>query len=321
MGIRSQSPIVARLLQQAAKIAKTDKSVLLLGETGVGKGLLAKTIHRHSLRRHEEFVKVNCAGMERGLIRSELFGHEKGAFTSAFARHRGHFEQAHGGTLFLDEIGDLPLAAQGVLLHILEEDHLRRVGGTESVRVNVRIIAATNRDLHRAIGDGNFREDLFHRLSVLPLVVPPLRQRRADIPAFATHFVRRQTQELQRPVPPLSTAAMAYLKAYDWPGNVRELEHWIERMAVLHEGEQLGLTDVLEAEKMGKPLSPAASAPQVADQEPPQAEDEDEPQRIMAALRKANWIVAGSRGAAQLLGMSDRMLQYRMRKYGIQRPK
>ena len=321
MGVRSQNLDMDRLLQQAKKIAKTDKSVLLLGETGVGKGVLAKTIYHHSPRRQQEFIKVNCAGMSLGLIGSELFGHEKGAFTSAFVRHRGHFEQAHGGTLFLDEIGDLPVSAQGVLLHILEEDQLRRVGGTGSVPADVRIIAATNRDLHRAIGEGTFRKDLFQRLSVFPLAVPPLRERREEIPAFATHFVRHHAQELQRPVPPLSVAAMAYLQAYDWPGNVRELEHWVERMAVLHEGEQLELADVLEAEKLGQPLSPSASVPKVEDQEPPLDEDEDEPQRMIAALRKTNWIVAGPRGAAHLLGMSDRMLQYRMRKYGIQRPK
>ncbi len=278
---------------------------------------LARNVHRTE----KEFIKVNCAGMSLGLIGSELFGHEKGAFTNAFARHRGHFEQAHGGTLFLDEIGDLPVSAQGVLLHILEEDRLRRVGGTTSVPADVRIIAATNRDLHRAIGEGTFRKDLFQRLSVFPLAVPPLRERREEIPALATHFVRHHAQELQRPVPPLSAAAMAYLQAYDWPGNVRELEHWVERMAVLHEGEQLELDDVLEAEEMGQPLSPSAAAPKVEDQEPPLAEDEDEPQRMIAALRKTNWIVAGPRGAAHLLGMSDRMLQYRMRKYGIQRPK
>ena len=292
--------------------------MLLLGETGVGKGLLAQTIHHRSPRRQKKLILVNCAGMSPGLIGSELFGHEKGAFTSALARHRGLFEQAHGSTLFLDEIGDLPLEAQGVLLHILEADRLRRVGGTTSVLVDVRIIAATNRNLHRAIEEGTFREDLFHRLSVFPLVVPPLRQRREDIPLLAAHFVRHHAQ---RPEPPLSDAAMAYLKAYDWPGNVRELEHWIERMVVLYEGEQLELADVLEAEAMGQPLSPSASAPEAEDQEPPLAEGEDEPQRIIAALRTTNWIVAGPRGAAHLLGMSDRTLQYRMRKYGIQRPK
>lgn len=320
MEMLSQSPVMGPLLKKMAKVATTNVSVLVLGETGVGKGLLAKKIHIMSPRHRKAFIPVNCAGLSPGLVESSLLGHEKGASTSAGARHRGYFERAHGGTLFLDEIGDMSMAGQQVLLHVLEADRLTRVGGTTSIPISVRIIAATNRNLTRAIAEGTFRDDLFQRLSVFPLMVPPLRERWEDIPMLADHFVHR-AQRPQRPQPPLSDAAMAYLKAYDWPGNVRELEHWIERMMVLYEGEQLELADVLDAEAMGRLLVPSAAAPAVADRELPLAGGEDEPQRIITALRKTNWIVSGERGAAHLLGMSDRTLQYRMRKYGIQRPK
>ena len=209
------------------------------------------------------------------------------------------------------------------MLHVLETDHLTRVGGTVSVPVDVRVIAATNRDLPRAIEEGTFREDLFQRLSVFPLVVPPLRQRREDIPMLAAHFVRRYAP---RPEPPLSDAALAYLQGYAWPGNVRELAHWIERMIILYEGDRLELADVLEAEAMGRDLSPSASVSPVAPEaevqdEPLLAEGGDEKQRIIAALRKTNWIVSGERGAARLLGMSHKALRCRMNKYDIQRPK
>ena len=320
MEMLSQSSVMGPLLKKMAKVATTDVSVLILGETGVGKGLLAKKIHTMSPRRRKDFIPVNCAGLSPGLVESSLLGHEKGAFTSAAKRHTGYFERAHGGTLFLDEIGDMSMAGQQVLLHVLEADRLTRVGGTTSIPIRVRIIAATHRNLPQAIAEGTFREDLFQRLSVFPLTVPPLRERWEDIPMLAAHFVRRARRP-QRPEPPLSDAAMAYLKAYDWPGNVRELEHWIERMMVLYEGDRLELADVLEAEKMGRLLLPSASASAVADREPPLAEGEDEPQRIITALRKTNWIVSGEQGAARLLGMSDRTLDYRMRKYGIQRPK
>ena len=321
--VLSQSPAMDPLLEKAAKVAKRNTSVLLLGETGVGKGLLAETIHAMSARRQRKLIDVNGGGLSAGIVASELFGHEKGAFTDAVKRHVGYFEQADGGTLFLDEIGDMSMDSQQRLLHVLETDHLTRVGGTTPVPVDVRVIAATNRDLPRAIEEGTFREDLFQRLSVFPLVVPPLRQRREDIPMLAAHFVRRYAP---RPEPPLSDAALAYLQGYAWPGNVRELAHWIERMIILYEGDRLELADVLEAEAMGRDLSPSASVspvvPKVEVQdEPLLAEGGDEKQRIIAALRKTNWIVSGERGAARLLGMSHKALRCRMNKYDIQRPK
>ena len=219
----------------------------------------------------------------------------------------------------------MPLEAQRVLLHVLEGDRLTRVGGKGSILVDVRIIAATNRDLQRAIREGTFRADLYYRLGVFPLVVPPLRERRADIPLLATHFVREHAQRFQRPVPSLSDEALAHLQGYAWPGNVRELVHWMERLVIVCEEERIELADVLAIEGMGLALSPSASpvAQEVEgrDKKWPLAEGADEQQRIVAALERTNWMVSGDRGAARLLGMSAQTLRYRMRKYGIQRPK
>ena len=323
-GVFSRSPTIAELLTKVEQVAETDTQVLVLGETGVGKGVLAQTIHTMSSRRERGFIAVNCGALPPGLVESELFGHEKGAFTGAVGHRRGFFERAHEGTLFLDEIGDLPLEAQRVLLHVLEEDRLTRIGGKASIRVDVRIIAATNRDLRRAIRDGTFREDLYYRLSAFPLVLPPLRERREDIPLLATHFVREHAQRLQRSVPSLSAEALAHLQGYAWPGNVRELAHWMERAVIVCEGERIALADVLAIEDMG--LSPPSASPVVQeveerDKKRPRAAGEDEQQRIVAALERTNGMVSGDRGAARLLGMSVQTLRYRMRKYGIQRPK
>ena len=211
LSIFSQSVVISQILKQVSQVAETDTGVLILGETGVGKGLLARTIHDRSTRHQQAFIPVNCGGLPVGLVESELFGHEKGAFTGAVGRHRGWFEQAHGGTLFLDEIGDLPLEAQRVLLHVLEEDRLTRLGGQALIPVDVRIIAATNRDLHRAVREGTFREDLYYRLNVFPLVLPPLRERQEDIPLLAAHFVQQYAHMLKRPVPTLSDEVMSHI--------------------------------------------------------------------------------------------------------------
>ena len=323
-GILSQSSVIARLLKKVGQVAKANTGVLVLGETGVGKGLLAQTLHHKSARRAHAFIAVNCGALPAGLVESELFGHERGAFTGAVGRRSGFFEQAHGGTLFLDEIGDLPLEAQRVLLHILEEDRLTRVGGKASIPVDVRIIAATNRDLRRAVRERTFREDLFYRLSVFPLVVPPLRARREDIPLLAAHFLRQYAQKSQRPVPSLSDEVLSHLQGYAWPGNVRELAHWIQRAVIVCEGERIEWAEVLD---MGLALSSSASALPVAqeaenkNEKRPMAAGADEKQRIVAALEKTNWMVSGDRGAARLLGMTAQTLRYRMSKYGIQRSK
>ena len=321
-GILSQSPVIARLLKKVGQVAKANTGVLVLGETGVGKGLLAQTLHHKSARRAQAFIALNCGALPAGLVESELFGYERGAFTGAVARRSGFFEQAHGGTLFLDEIGDLPLEAQRVLLHV--EDRLTRIGGKASIRVDVRIIAATNRDLRRAVRERTFREDLFYRLSVFPLVVPPLRARREDIPLLAAHFLRQYAQKSQRPVPSLSDEVLSHLQGYAWPGNVRELAHWIQRAMIVCEGARIEWAEVLD---VGLALSSSASALPVAqsvegqEEKRPMAAGADEKQRIVAALEKTNWMVSGDRGAARLLGMSAQTLRYRMGKYGIQRPK
>ena len=313
-GILSQSPVMAQLLKKVEQVAATNTGVLVLGETGAGKGLLARTIHTSSPRREQAFIAVNCGALPPGLVESELFGHEKGAFTNAIEQRIGFFEQAHGGTLFLDEIGDLPLEAQRVLLNVLEEDRLTRVGGKASILVDVRIIAATNRDLQRAVREGTFRADLYYRLTVFPLVVPPLRERREDIPVLAAHFVRQYAQRFQRPVPTLGDEVMEYLQAHTWPGNVRELAHRMQRAVIVCEGERIKVIDVLSA-GVEEPRPASASPVEQED------EDEDEKQRIVEALERTNWMVSGERGAARLLGMTAQTLRYRMRKYEVQRPK
>ena len=314
-GFLSQSQAMARLLDQVESMAETDMTVLVLGETGVGKGVLARLLHNLSPRQANPFISVNCGGLSAGLIESELFGHEKGAFTSANAQKIGYFERADGGTLFLDEVGDLPLDSQRALLHILEEGHLTRVGGEKSIPVDVRVVAATNKDLEEAIQAGTFREDLFYRLSVLSVVLPPLRERQEDIPLLAAHFASRCAEQLGRPTPVLGEEVVAHLQHYAWPGNVRELEHVIQQAVVLGDRDVIQVVDVpfqaAEAE-LALPVEQGFAG---------DAEDEDEKQRILAALQATNWRIYGPRGAARLLGMGPEKLRYRMRKHGLQRQK
>ena len=312
-----QSQAMTQLLEEVAQMADTDMTMLVLGETGVGKGVLAQRIHNLSRRRGHPFVELNCGSLPAGLIESELFGHERGAFTGAVNRHIGCFERANYGTLFLDEIGDLPLEAQRALLRILENHYLTRVGGEKAIPVDVRVIAATNKDLKEAIRVGAFREDLFYRLSAWPVKLPPLRERREDIPLLAAHFARRYAQSLQRPVPALGDGVVKHLQAYAWPGNVRELEHLIRRAVVLCQGEVIQMEDVpLASEDAAteEPLAPPVAAA------PVEAEFKDEKQQIAEALQATNWMVYGERGAARLLGMNPEKLRYRMQKYGLRRP-
>ena len=317
--VHSQSWAMRQVMEQTIRVAETAMTVLVLGETGTGKGILAQTIHETSTRRKRPFIRVNCGALPAGLVESELFGHEKGAFTGAASRQLGRFELADDGTLFLDEIGDLPLESQRVMLHILEEKALTRVGGQQPVPVDVRVIAATNRDLRQAIEEGTFREDLFYRLSVFTLELPPLRQRQEDIPALAAHFAERYAQHLQRPVPTLDDGVVAHLQAYAWPGNVRELEHLIQRAVLLCKDGVIQVDDLPflpVGQRTGdtnarKSFSPLAQP----------AEGEEEKQQLLAALRAANWIIYGDWGAARLLGMNPERLRSRMRKYGLQKPK
>ena len=315
------SPTMTKLLSQVEPVAKTNMTMLLLGETGTGKGLLAQKIHALGPRRAHAFVTLNCGALPTGLVESELFGYERGAFTGAVTRRKGFFEQAHGGTLFLDEIGDLALEAQQVLLNILEEGQLRRIGSERSTSVDVRVIAATNRDLKKEVEEGRFRADLFYRLSVLTLEVPPLRDRPGDIPILVAHFVRQYAQELKRSVPSVGDGVMAHLQAYSWPGNVRELESLIRRAVVLCRGRVIEVADVplsADDEDAGLSVLPSASAPPAAGEA---AEDTDEKQLIIEALKATKGRVYGAHGAARLLGMHPERLRSRMRVHGLQRPK
>ena len=312
--VHSESWAMRQVMEQTVRVAETAMTVLVLGETGTGKGLLAQTIHETSTRSKRPFIRVNCGALPAGLVESELFGHEKGAFTGAASRQLGRFELADGGTLFLDEIGDLPLGSQRVLLHILEENALTRVGGEQPVSVDVRVIAATNRDLRQAIQEGTFREDLFYRLSVFTLELPPLRLRQEDIPALAAHFAERYAQHLRRLVPTIDDEVVAHLQAYSWPGNVRELEHLVNRAVLLCEDGVIHVGDLLlpsVGRWAGDAVLPATA---VGDQL-------DEKQQLVEALQATNWMIYGERGAAHLLGMSPEKLRYRMKKYGLRRPK
>ena len=323
--VHSQSWAMRQVMEQTVRVAETAMTVLVLGETGTGKGLLAQTIHETSTRRKRPFIQVNCGALPAGLVESELFGHEKGAFTGAASRQLGRFELANGGTLFLDEIGDLPLESQRVLLHILEENALTRIGGEQPVSVDVRVIAATNRDLRQAILEGTFREDLFYRLSVFTLELPPLRQRQEDIPALAAHFAERYAQHLQRPVPRIDDGVVAHLQGYAWPGNVRELEHVIQRAVLLCKDGVMRMEDAslpsvaLPAGEGERPL--AERRTEDADEATSPAEVVDEKQQILEALQATHWRVSGVHGAAALLGMHPEKLRYRMQKYGLRRPK
>ena len=312
--VHSESWAMRQVMEQTVRVAETAMTVLVLGETGTGKGLIAHTIHETSTRRKRPFIHVNCGALPAGLVESELFGHEKGAFTGADTRQLGRFELADGGTLFLDEIGDLPLESQRVLLNILEEHALTRVGGQQPVPVDVRVVAATNRDLRQAIQEGAFREDLFYRLSVFTLELPPLRQRQEDIPDLAAHFAERYAQHLRRPVPTLDAGVVAHLQGYAWPGNVRELEHLIHRAVLLCEGGVIRVSDLLLPSVGRRDGEAVPPAPAVSD-------DLDEKQQLVAALQATNWMIYGERGAAHLLGMNPEKLRYRMQKYGLRRPK
>ena len=302
--VSDHSPTIAGILSQLRRVAEADMTVLLRGETGTGKGLVAREIHELSPRRRQALVHVNCGSLTSALVESELFGHEQGAFTGAVRRKIGLFEQAHGGTLFLDEIGDLPSAGQQALLHILEDGLLRRVGGTKSVAVDVRVIAATNRDLEKMVREETFRSDLYYRLGAFPVVVPPLRDRREEIPALAAHFAAEYARQVSSPLPTLSEEALGYLQQRSWPGNVRQLEHLMRRAVMLCEGETMEVTHVsLTAEEEKG--------------EPQRAEKE----QIMEALEATKGRIYGEHGAAKLLGMNPERLRSRMRSHGLVRAK
>ncbi len=299
-------------MQQVHKVASTETPVLLLGETGVGKDVIANAIHRSSPRHDGPFIPVNCGAIPDSLIDSELFGHEKGAFTGAMANKRGRFERADKGTILLDEIGEMPLEAQVRLLRVLQQREIERVGGTTSIPVDIRIIAATNKDLKEMVTDGRFREDLYYRLNVFPIVVPPLRERKVDIAALVQHFIERKARDLKLgPTPALVPGAIDALMAYSWPGNVRELENVVERAMILHRGDPLRF-DGLEP-------TPAAGS-QSALHTPTKDTLELDfvvAEHIRRVLDQTDGKIHGSGGAAELLDMNPSTLRHRMRKLGI----
>jgi transcriptional regulator with GAF, ATPase, and Fis domain len=312
------SPRLSHILHQVEQVAPTDSTVLLLGETGTGKDLIATTIHRRSRRAERPLVRVNCAALPATLIESELFGHEKGAFTGAVAKRPGRFELADGGTLVLDEIGELPLELQAKLLRVLQSGELERLGSSQTRRTDARVIASTNRNLAAMVAEGRFRADLFYRIGVFPITIPPLRERRDDIPLLAAYFVERLRPKLGRAVMRIPDRAIERLMAYDWPGNVRELENIIERSMIVSSGTELaieGIPDEAAGANAGRPDLAAKVGP---GRERTLAEvDRD---HILDVCARCGWRINGPGNAAERLGLNPNTLRSKMKKLGIERP-
>ena len=306
--IISTSKSFKKVLRNVEQVAVTDATVLILGETGTGKELIARALHTTSLRKERPLVKVNCAALPENLIESELFGHEKGAFTGAFSRKQGRFELADRGTIFLDEIGDLPLDLQAKLLRVLQEGEFERVGGTQTIKIDVRVIAATNRNLEESTRSGAFREDLFYRLNVFPITLPPLRERPEDIPLLVKHFIKKYEGKLGKKISQVPQKVMKTLQAYHFPGNVREVENIIERAIILARDETLQLDESFEL--LESPAAPAENVGTLA---------EIERSHIVSVLQETNWRIEGTKGAALRLGINPNTLRSRMQKLGIMR--
>ena len=303
------SPSLKAVLGQVEQVAATTATVLILGESGTGKELLARAIHNLSDRRDRPLVKVNCAALPSNLIESELFGHEKGSFTGAFARKIGRFELAHGGTIFLDEIGELPLELQVKLLRVLQEQEFERIGGAETIHVDTRVMAATNRDLKRAAARGEFREDLFYRLNVFPVSLPPLRHRKDDIPLLVSAFTERFAKRLGKMIDLIPHDVIEAFQSYSWPGNIRELQNVVERAVIVARGNVLHVDEPLDvAATESAPLEHVKSTLEVVER-----------RHIIRTLEEANWKISGEGGAAEILGLNPSTLRARMRKLGIKR--
>jgi len=307
------SAVLREAVEQAALAAPGDTTILLMGETGTGKELLARFIHEKSTRTKGSFVPVNCAALPESLVESELFGYEKGAFTGAVARKPGKFEIAQRGTIFLDEIGDLPRDAQAKLLRVLQDRQVQRIGSTQSVSVDVRVVAATNQDLEQAIGNKLFRADLYYRLSVFPIRLPPLRERPEDIRELADYFRVHFSTKLRKDIQQVAPAALEKLEGYGWPGNIRELQNVMERAVILTPGTVIE-TDAVIIPSASR-LTPAAVTPSTT-----VTLSEAERQAILGALTQASWRVSGAGGAAELLGLKATTLHAKMKKLGIDRP-
>ena len=303
-GIVGSSRALRDVLDQVRIVAPTDSTVLIEGETGTGKEVIANAIHENSNRRSRPFIKLNCAAIPLGLLESELFGHEKGAFTGAVMQKLGRFEAANGGTLFLDEIGDIPLELQSKLLRVLQEQEFERLGSTHTRRVDVRVVAATNQDLASLVADKKFRMDLYYRLNVFPITLPPLRRRSDDITALAAHFVHKFGARMSKRISKISKDALQAMKQYPWPGNVRELQNVLERAVILTEG------DVLEI-----PVLPSRLPIRTDEMSLAEAERE----HILHALEESNWVVGGATGAAARLGVKRTTLVGKIRKSGLSR--
>lgn len=305
--IIGESAPLKSVLKQVQDVATTDATVLILGETGTGKELIARAIHRLSHRRDHAFVRLNCSAIPSGLLESELFGHEKGSFTGAIAQKVGRLELAHQGTFFLDEVGDLPLELQPKILRALQEKEFERVGGTRTIPVNVRLVAATNRDLAKMVHEGHFRSDLYYRLRVFPITIPTLRERRDDIPRLVHYFLNVHAKRMGRSIESIPTETMEALNRWRWPGNVRELENFIERSVILSPGK------VLRA-----PLSELESAEEPSDAGPVHLDDAER-EHILKVLRECRGAIGGAGGAAERLGLKRTTLNSKMKKLGIQR--
>jgi formate hydrogenlyase transcriptional activator len=316
--IIGKSPALKRALQDVETVAPTDSNVLILGETGTGKELIAHAIHNLSGRSKRTLVKVNCAAIPTGLIESELFGHEKGAFTGAIERRIGRFETAQGGTIFLDEVEDIPLELQSKLLRVLQEKEFERLGSSRTIRVDVRVVAATNADLTQLVAEKKFRSDLYYRLNVFPITLPPLRERREDIPLLAYSFTHRFAQQMKKQIEKISVETMTALTAYHWPGNIRELQNLIERGVILSRGRTLNL-----------PLADLKSSSKAASAGPGYAAVQGngmtleavEREHILRVLHESEWVIGGATGAAARLGINRTTLNNRLRKLGINRPR
>jgi DNA-binding NtrC family response regulator len=305
-----ESPGFQGVLKAIQVVAPTDSAVLIQGETGTGKELVAHALHDQSSRSQGSFIEVNCAAIPATLLESELFGHEKGAFTGAIAQKMGRFERAHQGTLFLDEIGEIPLELQPKLLRALQEQEFERLGGNRTIRVDVRIIAATNRNLKQMVEEGKFRSDLYYRLNVFPLTVPPLRERREDIELLIRFFTQRYARKLNRAIEEIPATALEALTRYDWPGNIRELQNVVERSVILSQGPELRIA----MPEFNRELAPVVLVGRVA-----KGSEDVERARILQALKEAQGQVSGPDGAAARLGLKRTTLQSRMQKYKIAR--
>jgi formate hydrogenlyase transcriptional activator len=313
------------VLRDIQTVAPTDSTVLISGETGSGKELVARAIHQLSARTPHAFVKLNCAAIPMGLLESELFGHEKGAFTGAITQRIGRFELANRGTVFLDEVGEIPLELQPKLLRILQEREFERLGSSRTLRTDARLIAATNRDLAALADEQKFRQDLFYRLNVFPITVPPLRERREDIPMLVRHFAQQFARRMKKKIETIPTETMEALTRYEWPGNIRELQNLIERAVIISTGPTLAVPVPAENTRRstflrrGSAAAADASDGARSDGHAGTLADADR-RHIIAALEGSNWVLAGPNGAAARLGVKRSTLQFRMRKLGIVRP-